>query len=132
MLSSDFKCSFCNKASSSHTSIQRHLRVVHGKDGLDSDTSSLRTGDVDAPREAINLPKLDISRRKGDFVGDWGSCDVCLKQSTRRWFYKNSTRGEVTVCVECRERFTKRNSKKKVDILDSHARLPGSYGAARR
>lgn len=132
MLSSDFRCPHCHRIFLPDTSIQRHLRIAHGKDVLDCDTSSLRAGDVEEPREAMDLPKLDISRRKGYFLGEWGSCDVCLKQSTRRWFYKNSTRGEVIVCVECRERFAKMNSKKKVDILDSHARLPGSYGAAKR
>lgn len=133
MLSDDLRCPLCQRAFPlGISSLQRHLRVAHGKDVSGCDMGSFDTNENDLPPETVSLPRLDISGRKAQFVGEWGACDVCSQQSTRRWLYKNSTRGEVVVCVTCRERHTKKKSKKGFDLLDSYSRLPGSYGSAKK
>jgi predicted SprT family Zn-dependent metalloprotease len=78
------------------------------------------------PSGAKQLPKLEFITRRPKFVGLWGACDLCGQSSTRRWLFEKTTRGEVIVCVSCREQITHKS--KNNEALDSWARLPGSYG----
>jgi transcription elongation factor Elf1 len=133
MTPKDVRCPLCQRRFlSGDASLKRHLRITHGIDISGRDMSFISRLVGGLPAETVTLPKLDISRRRAQFVSEWGTCDVCYQQSTRRWLYKNSTRGEVILCVNCQDKLKKKKTKKGFDLLDSYSRLPGCYGAAKK
>ena len=122
-------CPVCNKALPHGVpALTKHLRILHGKDFLESDFSTLSREDQKSFIKSLpNLPKLKLGR-KASALGDWGRCDCCAGYSARRWCYPNSTRGEVTVCVNCRQKLLGRSAG---DVYSSKRILPGSYGGAK-
>ena len=104
----------------------RHLRISHGYEISTFDGSRMiAEKQSEIPAGAHKLPKLQFITRRPRFVGDWGMCDLCGQSSTRRWLFEKTTRGQIIVCVSCRERMT---HKGKTEALDAWARLPGHYG----
>jgi len=107
-------------------------RNPHVHDANRTVVGHLKAGAIDgvvgAERKGADVecaPKLEFITRRPRFIGEWGECDLCGQSFTRRWLFEKTTRGEIFVCVSCRERMT---HKSKGEALDSWARLPGSYG----
>lgn len=122
-----FRCPVCNSSLPlGPATLARHIRIAHGRELAAVDCERMIAENLSQiPPEAKKLPKLELSTRSPRFLSDWGRCDLCGQSSTRRWLFEKTTRGEVIVCVSCRERMT---HKSKNEALDSWARLPGSYG----
>lgn len=121
-----FKCLLCNRGLPLGAgTFARHVRIAHGwaLTAIDSDDMvNRKTSEI--PSSAVQLPKLELITRSPRQLVEWGRCDLCLEGSTRRWLFEKTTRGEIILCAGCRERKIR---KRKINALDSWARLPGSY-----
>lgn len=122
-----FRCPVCNSGLPlGPSSLSRHIRISHGREiAVDDCEKMVAEKQFQIPSDAKKLPNLELITRRPRFVGTWGRCDLCSQSTTRRWLFEKTTRGEVIVCVPCRERMTQ---KSKSEALVSWARLPGSYG----
>lgn len=121
-----FRCPVCNsRLPLGPETLARHFRISHGREVSVTDAAKMVAEKQNQiPAGAKKLPKLEFITRRPRFVSEWGGCDLCGQSSTRRWQFEKTTRGEIVVCVSCRERMT---HKSKSEALDSWARVPGSY-----
>lgn len=91
---------------------------------LNSYLSALSEHDRNESNE-ISEGKLVLFSKGGRRVFDRSTCAECGVIVTNSWFYKNSSKGQVYICLRCKDTVFER-SFERVDLLD--LTLPGSFG----
>ena len=122
-----FCCPVCNrKLPEGQDSLSRHFRIDHGREMTPFECNQLLTnGLTEIPTTAAKLPALKFITRSPVALERWVFCDRCYTIA-HCWHFKNTTRGEMTLCEKCIGQF---KPTKKLDALDAKGhRAHGSYG----
>ena len=124
-----FKCGICGLKFIEKVDLVRHFRLRHRRAVNLSHLEAIISNERGILSAIPEIAPIQIAGKRSTFLGEWGRCDICGEETSRRWEFQDAVHGKIYTCSVCKEIKGRKKSKSKLNMLDSRARLPGSFGS---
>ncbi len=109
-------CPFCCRALSGAEQLKEHLKSTHWPEERD-DVIAVRLRYINqlldktvrkSPQKSYPPKNFKIISARGQKVYGEHTCDLCGASTNINWHYTLTSKGEVTICPSCKDRFRPR------------------------